>query len=69
MKIITGGHIDVPAEIQKRWGTHSVVFEDHGDHVLFRPTADEAGHAPDEDEHWHTDLAEGGRRASSGAGF
>jgi hypothetical protein len=70
MKIISGGHMDVPASVQKRWGTHSVLLEDHGEYVVVRPTADEAAPAIEPEEHWPTETSsEGGRRASSGAGY
>jgi hypothetical protein len=71
MKIISGGHLDLPAEIQRRWGTHSVVLEDRGDHVIVCPTADEAAPSVDPaEEHWPLETGvEGGRRASTGAGY
>jgi hypothetical protein len=70
MKIISGGHVDVPASIQKRWGTHSVLLEDHGEYIVVRPTADEAAPSVEPEERWPTETtAEGGRRASSGAGY
>lgn len=41
LAISKGGQISVPAAIRKRWGTRTVVAEDHGDHVVLRPAPDD----------------------------
>jgi len=35
--ISKGGQVSIPAEIRHRWGTRSVVVEDHGGALLIRP--------------------------------
>jgi bifunctional DNA-binding transcriptional regulator/antitoxin component of YhaV-PrlF toxin-antitoxin module len=39
--ISRGGQISVPATVRKRWGTHAVVAEDHGDRLVLRPAPDD----------------------------
>ena len=41
-KIVNGGHVNLPAEVAARWSTRFVELEDHDDHVVLRPCADEA---------------------------
>jgi len=31
----------VPAVVRKRWGTRTVLAEDHGDHLVLRPVPDD----------------------------
>ena len=45
-KIVNGGHVNLPAEVAARWSTRYVELEDHDDHVVLRPCADE-GTLPD----------------------
>lgn len=40
-KISKGGQLSVPAPVRKRWGTTSVLVEDHGDALVVRPTSDD----------------------------
>jgi hypothetical protein len=68
-KIITGGHVDLPKELQQRWRTHCVEFEDRGDHLVLRPVPDEPVRFEAE-EHWPDPrVPETARRGSSGVGF
>ncbi|HXQ00519.1 MAG TPA: AbrB/MazE/SpoVT family DNA-binding domain-containing protein [Solirubrobacteraceae bacterium] len=39
--ISSGGQISVPAAIRKRWGTRTVLAEDHGDELVLRPAPDD----------------------------
>ena len=39
--ISNGGQISVPAAIRKRWGTRTVLAEDHGDELVLRPAPDD----------------------------
>jgi bifunctional DNA-binding transcriptional regulator/antitoxin component of YhaV-PrlF toxin-antitoxin module len=39
--ISSGGKISVPAAIRKRWGTRTVLAEDHGDQLVLRPAPDD----------------------------
>lgn len=41
LKISKGGQVSVPAAVRKRWGTSSVIAEDHGDRVVLRPASDD----------------------------
>ncbi len=41
LAISSGGQVSVPAAVRKRWGTRTVVAEDHGDHVVLRPVPDD----------------------------
>lgn len=69
-KIVNGGHVNLPAEIADRWSTRFVELEDHGDHVVLRPTADHAKIPEDMHDEIHTDNESASlRRRSSGAGF
>jgi hypothetical protein len=69
-KIVSGGHVNLPDEISERWGTRYVALEDHDDHFVLRPAADEARFPEDLGEHLHTDNETSSlRRRSSGAGF
>ena len=69
-KIVNGGHVNLPAEIANRWPTRFVSLEDHGDHVVLRPAADEAKLPDGLAEAIHTDNETASlRRRSSGAGF
>jgi bifunctional DNA-binding transcriptional regulator/antitoxin component of YhaV-PrlF toxin-antitoxin module len=36
-----GGQISVPAAVRKRWGTRTVLAEDHGDRLILRPAPDD----------------------------
>lgn len=31
----------MPAAVRKRWGTSTVIVEDHGDRIVLRPAADD----------------------------
>jgi bifunctional DNA-binding transcriptional regulator/antitoxin component of YhaV-PrlF toxin-antitoxin module len=42
VKLTRGGQISVPAEIRKRWDARVLDVEDHGDHVVVRPAADDS---------------------------
>lgn len=33
--------MSVPAAVRKRWRTHTVIAEDHGDHIVLRPVLDD----------------------------
>jgi hypothetical protein len=69
-KIVNGGHVNLPAEIAARWGTRFVSLEDHDDHVILRPAADEANFPEGLGEHLpEEDVSSPLRRRSSGAGF
>jgi hypothetical protein len=41
LAISRGGQVSVPAAVRKRWGTHTVLAEDLGDHVVLRPVPDD----------------------------
>jgi bifunctional DNA-binding transcriptional regulator/antitoxin component of YhaV-PrlF toxin-antitoxin module len=41
LAISRGGQVSVPAAVRKRWGTHTVLAEDHGDHLVLRPVPDD----------------------------
>jgi bifunctional DNA-binding transcriptional regulator/antitoxin component of YhaV-PrlF toxin-antitoxin module len=41
LAISRGGQVSVPATVRKRWGTHSVLAEDHGDRLILRPAPDD----------------------------
>jgi bifunctional DNA-binding transcriptional regulator/antitoxin component of YhaV-PrlF toxin-antitoxin module len=41
LAISSGGQVSVPAAVRKRWRTRTVVAEDHGDHIVLRPVADD----------------------------
>jgi AbrB family looped-hinge helix DNA binding protein len=41
VKVTRGGQISVPAEIRKRWDARVLDVEDHGDHVVVRPAAED----------------------------
>jgi hypothetical protein len=72
LKIVNGGsgHVNLPTEVAERWRTRCVSLEDHGDHVVLRPAADEATLPEDFADALHTeDETASLRRRSSGAGF
>jgi hypothetical protein len=69
-KIVNGGHVNLPAEIAERWRTRFVALEDHDDHIVLRPAADEGKLPEGLEEAIHTDNETSSlRRRSSGAGF
>jgi hypothetical protein len=69
-KIVNGGHVNLSAEIADRWRTRYVSLEDHGDHVVLRPAADEASLPQGLADDISTDNESASlRRRSSGAGF
>jgi AbrB family looped-hinge helix DNA binding protein len=41
MKISRGGQISIPAPIRKRWGTTTVMLEDRGEEIVFKPVPDD----------------------------
>jgi len=41
LKISSGGQIAVPAAVRKRWGTSTVLAEDHGDKLVLTPAPDD----------------------------
>lgn len=41
LKITNGGQVSVPAAVRRRWGTNTVMAEDHGDHLVLRPVPDD----------------------------
>ncbi len=41
LAISRGGQISVPAAVRKRWGTRTVLAEDHGDELILRPAPDD----------------------------
>jgi virulence-associated protein VagC len=47
-KIVGGGEIALPKEFEKRWETHSVSVEDHGDHLVVRPVLEVTEQTDDE---------------------
>jgi hypothetical protein len=70
LKIVNGGHVNLPAEVADRWSTRFVELEDHGDHVVLRPCSDEATLPQGLEEQLATDNETASlRRRSSGAGF
>jgi hypothetical protein len=70
LKIVNGGHVNLPAEIANRWGTRFVELEDQGDHVVLRPCGDEGTLPEGLEEQIATDNASASlRRRSSGSGF
>jgi len=57
--ITTGGQIQVPADVRRRWGTRNVIVEDRGGSLVVRPIPDDpiraaagslAGDGPTSDE-------------------
>lgn len=69
-KIVNGGHVNLPAEVARRWSTQFVELEDHGDHFVLRPCADEGTLPHGLGENLGTDNETSSlRRRSSGAGF
>lgn len=40
-KITRGGQVTIPASVRRRWGTSTVVAEDHGDTLVLRPAPDD----------------------------
>ena len=40
-RITRGGQVSLPARARKRWSVRRVLFEDHGDHLIVRPVADD----------------------------
>ena len=70
LKILNGGHVNLPADVADRWKTRCVSLEDHGDHVVLRPAADEATMPEGLEKSLHVDDELSSlRRRSSGAGF
>ena len=41
LKVSSGGQVSVPAAVRKRWGTRTVVAEDHGSYLVLRPAPDD----------------------------
>jgi bifunctional DNA-binding transcriptional regulator/antitoxin component of YhaV-PrlF toxin-antitoxin module len=41
LKVSSGGQVSVPASVRKRWGTHTLVAEDHGSYLVLRPAPDD----------------------------
>jgi len=39
--ITSAGQLSVPATVRRRWNTSWVLLEDHGDHLIVRPTAED----------------------------
>ena len=69
-KIVNGGHVNLPDELEKRWRTRFVSLEDHGDYAILRPAGDDAKLPEGLEEQIHTEATESSlRRRSSGAGF
>jgi hypothetical protein len=71
-KIVSGGHVDLPTELAKRWGTEFVSLEDHDDHVILRPAPDEATLPPELREpvvEAEEEISPSLQRGSTGAGF
>ncbi len=57
--ITSGGQIQVPADVRRRWGTRNVTVEDRGESLVVRPIPDDpigaavgslAGDGPTSDE-------------------
>ena len=70
LKILNGGHVNLPTEVANRWSTRCVSLEDHGDYVVLRPAADEGTLPAGLEEAINTDNESSSlRRRSSGAGF
>ena len=38
VRLTSGGQVSVPADIRHRWHTSTLTLEDHGDHVVLRPS-------------------------------
>lgn len=38
VRLTRGGQVSVPADIRHRWDTSTLTLEDHGDHVVLRPS-------------------------------
>lgn len=47
-KTLDGDEIGLPVEFEKRWSSHSVVLEDHGDHLVIRPAGETTALPEDE---------------------
>lgn len=41
MRISKGGQISLPAPIRHRWGTSTVLLDDHGDRIVIEPAPDD----------------------------
>jgi AbrB family looped-hinge helix DNA binding protein len=41
-RVTAAGQVSIPAEIRERWHAATVVIEDEGDHLVVRPTPDDA---------------------------
>lgn len=39
--ISTGGQVQVPAEIRRRWNTRRILVDDRGDSLVIRPVPDD----------------------------
>ena len=39
--ITTAGQLSVPAAVRRRWETSWVLLEDHGDHLVVRPSPED----------------------------
>jgi AbrB family looped-hinge helix DNA binding protein len=37
LRISDSGRISIPAPIRRRWGTSSLILEDHGDRIVLKP--------------------------------
>lgn len=62
-----GVEIGLPAEFEKRWGTHGVTLEDHGDHLVIRPMLETSEYP---EEHFaDVDTPEAARRGGAGGGY
>jgi AbrB family looped-hinge helix DNA binding protein len=41
LRISKGGQVSIPAEVRRRWDTHTVIAEDEGDRLVLRPVPDD----------------------------
>jgi hypothetical protein len=64
-KTLDGDEIGLPIEFEKRWSTHSVAMEDHGDHLVIRPVG-ESSELPDDE--WPDLDSPATRRGGVGSG-
>jgi hypothetical protein len=69
-KILDGGRVELPRELEERWSTRFVTLEDHDEFIILRPAPDEASVPPDLEEHWPDEaMPPSTRRGSTGAGW
>jgi bifunctional DNA-binding transcriptional regulator/antitoxin component of YhaV-PrlF toxin-antitoxin module len=40
-QISSGGQVQIPAEVRRRWGTRKLILEDAGSYIRIRPVPDD----------------------------